>query len=57
MDKLKPCPFCGSKPEMQHVLYDICNIEYWFVKCECGAEINKPRQSEKEAEDDWNKRI
>ena len=55
MEKLKHCPFCGSKPMMQHIAYP--NTEFWFVKCvNCSAEINNPNNTEKEAQEAWNKR-
>lgn len=55
MEKLKPCPFCGAEPMMQHIAYP--NTEFWFVKCvNCSAEINNPSHSEEDAVLSWNKR-
>ena len=56
MEKLKQCPFCGAEPKMEHLVYP--NIEIWFVKCvNCCAEINNPSDTEKKAQDAWNRRI
>ena len=56
MEELKPCPFCGAIPKVNHLDYPF--IEIWFVKCEnCSAEINNPRSTEQEALKDWNRRF
>ena len=59
-EKLKPCPFCGSKVE---VTRGMMNAPFLFFKCTnltCGAVISfdnaasnlKPRN----AKDNWNRR-
>jgi len=36
MDKLKPCPFCGSNASIKHN-----DQQYYWIDCdECGASTN-----------------
>lgn len=57
-DELKPCPFCGNKPELfvsgfkEGFLYSVsCNqVDCWIKPC---TEWTTHRQ---EAIDDWNRR-
>ena len=46
--ELKPCPFCGNKPRLEHEKIEVCrNTDYdnflirWKVRCgNCGVEKN-----------------
>ena len=53
--KLKPCPFCGSKPEMLAIKRD-----EWVVTCTCDTCAVNPEtdsfRSEEEAVSAWNHR-
>ena len=58
MEKLKPCPFCGSKA----VLRKKANLETYIVECTngfCPASymIGNDYETEEEAVEVWNKRI
>ena len=62
--ELKPCPFCGSKPEyiehhedngMPEVYYK--EYSYYYVRClNCGCQILSSLNGEKAIEI-WNRRI
>lgn len=54
MSKLKPCPFCGGKPQL--VILDI-DREY-FVEClKCKVEQGHCYKSAKNAIIAWNRRV
>ena len=36
MPDLKPCPFCGGKPQMKYN-YVAQKKKQWSVQCRCGA--------------------
>lgn len=56
MYELKPCPFCGSKPIMEHKILKPF-YDFWYVKCDtCSVEISNPSMTEKEAIEVWNRR-
>ena len=55
-DGLKPCPFCGKKPEVRDGTYSGSAIH---VSCRCGAQLFGGRNhfgSEDEAINAWNER-
>lgn len=59
MDKLKPCPFCGSKQNRLFVERD--EVGWFFVSCApsdngCGAS-GPGAIYEKEAIEAWNRRV
>ena len=37
MDELKPCPFCGSIPEVTSHYSTVYEMIYGCVKCKCGV--------------------
>lgn len=52
MEKLKPCPFCGGEPEMINY-----SEHEWLVNCpECCGMVERWRETEKEAAEQWNRR-
>ncbi|PLR48657.1 hypothetical protein CYR40_05675 [Chimaeribacter arupi] len=54
--ELKPCPFCGKKPEVRDGTYSGSAIH---VSCRCGAQLFGGRNhfgSEDEAINAWNER-
>ena len=52
--RLKRCPFCGGKAEIEPEGITVCG--YW-VKCsECGIEQRIPSLTPEKAADVWNKR-
>ena len=54
MDNLKPCPFCGSAPEI--VVVDECGEREYKVSCtKCFAKTFW-ETSEEEASRRWNER-
>lgn len=55
-EELKPCPFCGGKPEVRNLVDSGSAIH---VACRCGAQLFGRRYhfgSESEAVAAWNKR-
>ena len=51
--KLKPCPFCGSRAEMEILPH----CEGFFVKClKCKVEQGHLYSSKKSAMTAWNRR-
>ena len=51
--KLKPCPFCGGKAEMLSY-----SEHEWLVYCkECDGMVEKWRETEEEAMEQWNRRV
>ena len=51
-ETLLPCPFCGGEAETN--VYGATGE--WFVKCPCGAELNRLVYTEAEAIAAWNTR-
>lgn len=54
MNKLKLCPFCGSKAE----LYGECDMVW--ARCsnyDCQAQLINKFDEPEEAIEDWNKRV
>ena len=56
MAELKPCPFCGSMPELQHG-YEIATemVKVRFACSECGA-YAQSAYSTSGAIESWNRR-
>lgn len=53
--ELLPCPFCGNPANI--VSFRVFTAMCFYVKCsKCGAEINRPVASKKEALEAWNRR-
>ena len=57
MDKLKPCPFCGGKAEMLISEYEGSRKEYLAACTECDGMVERWRETEKEAAEQWNRRV
>ena len=58
MNKLKPCPFCGST-DIDYGVYTGTMRGFDYVQCqECGAEIHAAEGKEylKEVIERWNRR-
>ena len=58
MDKLKPCPFCGEYPIIDHMndsLFDFGVLTYWIVCPKCGIRTQRNRDKTKIFEA-WNRR-
>ena len=55
MDKLKPCPFCGSQPSTGSLGGD---KENWAIWCECGIPCveNDPGETLDDIVVKWNRR-
>ena len=57
--ELKPCPFCGSKPEMTVKTY--IRAKEYVIGCsndECAVIIHtSPKKNEKIASEAWNRRV
>ena len=52
-DKLKPCPFCGGEAEMLNY-----SPSEWLVVCPtCDGMVERWRNTEKEAVEQWNRRV
>lgn len=52
MPELKPCPFCGGEAELLNSLYG-----EWIVRCpDCEGMVEKWRETEEEAAEQWNRR-
>ena len=56
MEKLKPCPFCGGKAEMLISEYKDSRKEYLAACTECDGMVERWRETEKEAAEQWNRR-
>lgn len=60
MAELKPCPFCGGKPQLDHEYMGVC--VYSKIRCtDCGATIKPIKISACESSDEkaicaWNRR-
>ena len=55
MDRLKPCPFCGSDAEMCGS-DNLAGKPFWYVSCsECGASVYGA-DNQDEAAEHWNRR-
>lgn len=62
-EQLKPCPFCGGKPEYKEFHDDNGGVEcyyrewsHYIIECECGCQICSPISKGKVIEA-WNRRI
>lgn len=54
-EDMKPCPFCGGKPEL--MLLGIANCNECFVRCnKCKIEQGHVYRSKKAAITAWNRR-
>lgn len=53
---LKPCPFCGGKAEMLVSEYDDSRKEYLVACAECDGMVERWRETEEEAVEQWNRR-
>ena len=54
--KLKPCPFCGGKAEINNLIKFDNNDRFWVECKECGIGT-KIYDSEQEATEAWNRRV
>lgn len=53
-DKLKPCPFCGSKADFEPK--EITFYGVW-IKCpQCGIELHNIYETREDAANAWNRR-
>ena len=57
MTQLKPCPFCGGKAEMLINEYNDSKKEYLVACTECDGMVERWRETEEEAVEQWNRRI
>ena len=57
MEKLKPCPFCGGKAEMLISEYEDSRKEYLVACTECDGIVERWRETEEEAVEQWNRRV
>ena len=51
MNELKPCPFCGRIPMLDH-----CYANDWFVRCKCGIAQDILYRQKRSAIQAWNRR-
>ena len=62
MTELKPCPFCGNRPEIfvDNALFSLFQEDEentnFKVSCHCGIHT-KFHQTRKEAIETWNRRV
>ncbi len=60
IQKLKPCPFCGSKPQSR---WNGCLIPgaedcgYWGIDCIDCCNAQSHTDTEEQAADGWNRRV
>lgn len=54
--KLKPCPFCGSKAELQKGDPFGGKQRFYVICFKCGAAMAGIAESKKEAAEEWNRR-
>ena len=57
MSELKPCPFCGGKAEMLINEYEDSRKEYLVACTECDGMVERWREAEEEAVEQWNRRV
>lgn len=57
MTQLKPCPFCGGKAEMLINEYNDSRKEYLVACAECDGMVERWRETEEEAVEQWNRRV
>ena len=57
MKELKPCPFCGGKAEMLISEYEGSRKEYPAACAECDGMVERWRETEEEAVEQWNRRV
>ena len=57
MEKLKLCPFCRGKAEMLISEYEDSRKEYLATCTECDGMVERWRETEKEAAEQWNRRV
>jgi len=60
-NELKPCPFCGTDPTIDHLLGDNNCVERWVITCHgihCPAfQVTVIEYDEQDAIEAWNRRI
>lgn len=57
MEQLKSCPFCGGKAEMLISEYEGSRKEYLVACTECYGMVERWRETEEEAAEQWNRRV
>ena len=57
MTQLKPCPLCGGKAEMLINKYNDSRKEYLVACAECDGMVERWRETEEEAVEQWNRRV
>lgn len=56
MNKLKPCPFCGSKVEIDFKYFDVKKYFSYCTKKDCIFDSKWIYKTKKEAGKEFNKR-
>lgn len=52
-EELKPCPFCGAKAQMLNY-----SKNEWLAECSvCSGMVERWRETEEEAIEQWNRRV
>lgn len=57
ISELKRCPFCGGKAEMLISEYEDSRKEYLVACAECDGMVERWRETEEEAVEQWNRRV
>ena len=58
-DKLKPCPFCGGKAEMNKIEYEYYgeDVAKYYVECFSCCSSSDRYLTDRLAVDAWNRRV
>lgn len=58
--ELKPCPFCGGRPEiLERFIHGVANRKHYWIRCsKCwvGQDLHRDYRTREKAIERWNQR-